>query len=389
MAGFCSKVFGFQQAIQTLFLNSRAVNKCYIGGVTALQTRGRKPYVHVNRVAFRYPVWYLQKERYGASEELTQDNTEFIKEVVHDKYGAPAIISGIPTYQIQTPLKKEPIAKGEWTWKTRRTGLIGRKIGTYPLWDKDGKVIWTTLIQVADNHVVKYIPPEEYVPTRKRTRYRLENKNGCLLVGAFSGDPQLYTKEYTGLFTDAGLMPKRHLARFFVSPEAAVQPGTPLYASHFSVGGVVDVAGYTIYHGFQGVMKRHGFHGMPATHGVTKTHRRPGNIGSGGKKARVWPGQKMPGHMGNRWRVHKGAKIWRINTKYNVLYVQGLAIPGAVNSIVYVYDTLLPLRKPTKCPPNFPTYYPEDTDEPLPEDMYDPEIHVFSDPTITFEPDKK
>lgn len=55
--------------------------------------------------------------------------------------------------------------------------------------------------------------------------------------------------------------------------------------------------------GFQGVMKRWGFKGMPASHGVTKTHRRPGNIGAGGEKARVWPGTKMPGHMGNRYVI--------------------------------------------------------------------------------------
>lgn len=57
---------------------------------------------------------------------------------------------------------------------------------------------------------------------------------------------------------------------------------------------------FRIDRGFQGVMKRWGFKGMPASHGVTKTHRRPGNIGAGGEKARVWPGTKMPGHMGNR-----------------------------------------------------------------------------------------
>lgn len=61
--------------------------------------------------------------------------------------------------------------------------------------------------------------------------------------------------------------------------------------------------------GFQGVMKRWGFKGMPASHGVTKTHRRPGNIGSGGAKARVMPGTKMPGHMGNRWRVLRGVRV--------------------------------------------------------------------------------
>ena len=65
----------------------------------------------------------------------------------------------------------------------------------------------------------------------------------------------------------------------------------------------------SIYRGFQGVMKRWGFKGGPASHGVTKTHRRPGNIGAGGGKARVWPGQKMPGHMGNRYRILYGLQV--------------------------------------------------------------------------------
>lgn len=68
--------------------------------------------------------------------------------------------------------------------------------------------------------------------------------------------------------------------------------------------------------GFQGVMKRWGFKGMPASHGVTKTHRRPGNIGSGGTKARVMPGTKLPGHMGNRWRIQKGVQV-----RYIYIYI--------------------------------------------------------------------
>lgn len=135
--------------------------------------------------------------------------------------------------------------------------------------------------------------------------------------------------------------------------------------------------------GFQGVMKRHGFKGMPASHGVTKTHRRGGNIGGGGEKGRVWPGTKMPGHMGNRYRVAKGLKIYRINTKYNVLWVSGQGIPGETNSIVYVFDTKLPLRKPSN-PVPFPTYL-EDVDENTPEDIFDESVHNFSDPTIFYE----
>lgn len=139
---------------------------------------------------------------------------------------------------------------------------------------------------------------------------------------------------------------------------------------------------FSIDRGFQGVMKRHGFKGMPASHGATKTHRRGGNIAGGGEKGRVWPGTKMPGHMGNRYRVAKGLKIWRINTKYNVLFVSGLAIPGETNSIVYVFDTKLPLRKPNSALP-FPTYFGSES-ETTPEDIYDEDVHLFSDPTILY-----
>lgn len=129
-------------------------------------------------------------------------------------------------------------------------------------------------------------------------------------------------------------------------------------------------------------MKRHGFKGMPASHGVTKTHRRGGNIGAGGEKARVWPGTKMPGWMGNRFRILRGLKIWRMNTKYNVMWVSGQAIPGETNSIVTIYDTVLLLRKP-KNPLPFPTYLPNELED-LPEEIYDEEIHKFGDDTILY-----
>lgn len=121
---------------------------------------------------------------------------------------------------------------------------------------------------------------------------------------------------------------------------------------------------------------------MPASHGVTKTHRRGGNIGGGGEKGRVWPGTKMPGHMGNRYRVAKGLKIWRINTKHNVIWVQGTAIPGETNSICYIYDTILPTRR-FKDPPPFPTFLREAGQE-YPEDIYAEDVHSFADPTIEF-----
>lgn len=119
----------------------------------------------------------------------------------------------------------------------------------------------------------------------------------------------MFTKEYCGLFAQSGLLPKLRINRFTISPEAKLQPGTPLYASHFQVGQKVDVRGKTVERGFQGVMIRWKFSGMPATHGVTKSHRRGGNTGGGGEKGRCWPGTKMPGHMGSMNRTLKNCEV--------------------------------------------------------------------------------
>ncbi|KAJ3633994.1 hypothetical protein MTP99_010906 [Tenebrio molitor] len=173
---------------------------------------------------------------------------------------------------------------------------------------------------------------------------------GAQRTGAEAADPSLFTREYCGIFKDSGVIPKKTLARFFVSHDAALSPGTLVNALHFQVGNYVDVRGLTIDRGFQGVMKRHGFKGMPASHGVTKTHRRGGNIGGGGEKGRVWPGTKMPGHM------------------------------GATNSIVYIYDTKLKTRQPAE-PVPFPTYFGGGD---IPENIFAKEIHEFSEPTIVY-----
>lgn len=324
----------------------------------------------------RIPPWLPKPFRVIAKDHVTQENKEFIQEYMHEKY--PASVTNH-----LSPLKDEPIEpQAEWTPKSRRTGVLAKKIGVYPLWMKNGKQVMTTLLQVIDNHVIKYIPPEHYNPVIGKPRIQVKKKLGCIVVGADSADPQYFTKDYCSQFDRVGLMPKRALGRFTVTPDAALQPGTPLFASHYKPGDYVDVRGKTVDRGFQGVMKRWGFHGMPATHGVTKTHRRPGNIGSGGQKARVMPGTKLPGHMGNRYRVLRGVRILRINTKYNILWVLGKGIPGETNNVVQLFDTVLPLKK-LKEPPVFPTYFP--TGEGLPEELFVDDLHEFGNPTIEFE----
>lgn len=95
-----------------------------------------------------------------------------------------------------------------------------------------------------DNQVIKYYKPEEYDPPRKRPT-KLKNRAGCLIIGAESTDPTLFTKEYCGIFKDTGVMPKKYLARFFISPNAILAPGTSINAMHFTVGNYIDVRGKT------------------------------------------------------------------------------------------------------------------------------------------------
>ncbi|KAF2887677.1 hypothetical protein ILUMI_18496 [Ignelater luminosus] len=279
----------------------------------------------------RNPTWLTKKNRVIHDDFVTQENREFISEIVQDKYENNTNKNTLPNTV-------------EWTPNMRRTGVIAKKIG------------------VLDNHVIRYYTPEEYKSPRERA-IKVKNKAPCIIMGAEAVNPTLFTKEYCGLFKDSGVMPKKYLARFFVSSEAALPLGTPVSALHYSVGNYVDVC----------------LHRMV----LQKTHRRGGNIGGGGEKGRVWPGTKMPGHMGNRYRITKGLKIWRINTKYNVLWVSGCAVPGETNSIVYIYDTILPLRKPTK-PLPFPTYF-DINNQDVPEDIYDDSVHKFDDLTLTFE----
>ncbi len=198
---------------------------------------------------------------------------------------------------------------------------------------------------------MKYISPEDFSKTivaEKRNLPRITRPKppstslGCLVVGALSTDPQKYTKDYCGLFTDSGVMPKKILARFPVSPNAIIQPGTPLNAAHFEPGNFVDVIGRTSRRGFQGGMKKHGFSGMgPDEQGVTKSHRRVGHVGSG-RIRRIWPGQKMPGHVGGHFRTMPGLQIVRINYEHNVIYVLGQAVPGEPGEMIKVFDSNIP-----------------------------------------------
>ncbi|XP_078478047.1 large ribosomal subunit protein uL3m-like, partial [Lampetra planeri] len=250
-------------------------------------------------------------------EHLTEDNQAYMRKSTAEEYRRQMA-------EKLNPLKDEPWERHQWTEGSRRVGLVAVKLGMAPLWTKTGERHVVTLLQVQDCHVIKCLSKEEY-----------DGQTAALLVGGKNVSPFHRTEEQMEMFRKAGVPPKQKVTTFRVSDNALIKPGTPLYAAHFRPGQYVDITAKSIGKGFQGVMKRWGFKGQPASHGQTKTHRRPGASGPGGDPAKVFKGKKMPGLMGNRYTTAYGLKVWRINTKYNLLYVNG-SVPGHRNCLLKV-----------------------------------------------------
>ncbi|XP_056275712.1 39S ribosomal protein L3, mitochondrial [Pseudoliparis swirei] len=296
-------------------------------------------------------------------EHLTEDNQEYMRKSMAQEYRRQ-------TADKLNPLKDEPWQRHDWTNGSRRVGLVAVKLGMAPIWTKAGERHVVTMLQVQDCHVIRHLSKEEF-----------NGHTAALVVGGKNVSPFHRSEEQMEMFRNAGVPPKHKVTTFKVSDNAVIKPGTPLYAAHFRPGQYVDVTAKSIGKGFQGVMKRYGFKGQPATHGQTKTHRRPGASGPGGDPAKVFKGKKMPGMMGNIFVTAYGLKIWRVNTKYNVLYVHG-SVPGHRNCTLKIKDTSLPTRSSSLLSPPFPTYFTEEEGD-LDEDLYDDNLFVHTDPSLT------
>jgi large subunit ribosomal protein L3 len=211
------------------------------------------------------------------------------------------------------------------------------------LWNDVGEPVPVTVLQVLENEVVN-------VRTKEKEGYW-----GVQVGGVNHPKPKNLLKAVVGQYNRAGIAPKRKLWEFRVTEDALLAVGTPILAAHFMCGQYVDVCATSIGKGFQGVMKRHGMKGQPASHGQTKTHRKMGATGGAQDPGRIWPGKRMPGRMGGKRVTTPSLKVVRVNHQFNVVYVRG-AVPGHRNTYVRVTDAK---RKPHMTPPPFPTFYPE------------------------------
>eukprot|EP00466_Bigelowiella_natans_P004523 jgi/Bigna1/58233/fgenesh1_pm.66_\ len=241
--------------------------------------------------------------------------------------------------------KVEEVKVHSWSPESRRTGVIGRKLGMMQLWDDWGVMHLVTVVEI-DSEVLRI--KDRLTPTG----------HAQMQLGGFEKNPRNTTKPLLGEFTKLGTTPKRKIVEFKVTPDALLPVGLKIDARHFFPGQFVDIQGTTKGKGFQGVMKRWGFGGQAATHGVSKTHRHLGAAGACQDPGKVWKGKKMPGNMGNKTRTAECLQIFKIDVKRSLLYLKG-SVPGNNGGFLKIRDALKrPFHEET--PPPFPTYVAEE-----------------------------
>ncbi len=202
-------------------------------------------------------------------------------------------------------------------------GLLGKKIGMTSVFSADGKNVPCTVIEVGPCVVTQ-------VKTVETDGYE------ALQLGFIEKKEKHTTKPESGHFKKAGVAPQRHLAEF-KGFEGAYKPGdTITVANLFADEDFVDVIGTSKGHGYQGVVKRHGFGGVgQSTHGQDDRLRAPGSIGACSYPAKVFKGMRMAGHMGCDRVTVENLRVIKVLPENNLLLIKG-SIPGCKGSIVQI-----------------------------------------------------
>ena len=207
-----------------------------------------------------------------------------------------------------------------------RTGLLAKKLGMTRLFGDDGSHIGVTVLQVEECEVVAVRTPEKDGYT-------------ALQLGVGRAKPKNVTKPQRGHFAKAKVEPKRMLGEFRVSADAVVEAGSRISVAHFVAGQLVDVVGTSIGKGFAGSMKRHNFHGLRASHGVSVSHRSHGSTGNRQDPGKVFKGKKMAGHLGDKRITLQNLEVFGVDPDRGLILVKG-GVPGAKGSYVRVTDAV-------------------------------------------------
>ena len=201
-------------------------------------------------------------------------------------------------------------------------GLLGTKLGMTQLWDDNNRVVPVTVIQAGPCVVTQVRTPET-------------DGYSAVQLGFGAIRAKSVTKPAAGHFEAAKVTPRKHLVELRTATASEYTLGQELTADVFAGGDVVDVTGVSKGKGTAGVMKRHGFKGLRASHGVHRKHRAPGSIGGCSTPGKVFKGMRMAGRMGNDKVTVENLTVHAVDAEKGLLLVKG-AIPGNKGSLVVI-----------------------------------------------------
>ena len=205
--------------------------------------------------------------------------------------------------------------------------IIGEKLGMTQVFDDENRAIPVTVIKAGPVHVTQIKRPETDGYAAIQIAYREMSTNKA-------------NRAQVGHFAKAGVAPHRHLVELRVDDPDAYELGQEItIADVLEVGQRADATGISKGKGFAGVIKRHGFKGQGASHGVHKVHRAPGAIGACATPARVFKGKRMPGRMGGDQTTVLNLDVVQIDAGRNVLLLKG-AVPGPKGAVVVVREAV-------------------------------------------------
>ena len=211
---------------------------------------------------------------------------------------------------------------------SKRTGLIGTKIGNSSFYDDFGKSLPVTILKI-DECVVSGIKTIE------------KHGYSSLQLVSINGKKEIkkLKKPQQKIFADLKINPKKVIKEFRVDHDNILDIGSSLDVSHFKTDQFVDVTSISIGKGFAGAMKRHNFGGLRASHGVSISHRSHGSTGQNQDPGKVFKGKKMAGHMGATKVTIQNLKVIDVDTENSLLIIKG-SVPGKKNSTIFIKDSI-------------------------------------------------
>ena len=211
--------------------------------------------------------------------------------------------------------------------------LIGKKIGMTREFYKTGQSVPVTVIKMEKGRVIDVI-------NKEKRGYK------AVQVGFGKIKSSKVSKAMKGYFAKKNTEPKKRLKEFRVENLDNYKEGNELGLEIFKDVKFVDIRSSTIGKGFAGVMKRHNFSGLRATHGVSVSHRSHGSTGQRQDPGKVFKNKKMAGHMGNKLRTIQNIEIIKSDNENNLLYLKG-SIPGSKNTEVIIKKSVKNIKKLT------------------------------------------